>query len=76
MDTVLQYLKDNGVICKMVKDTRPEYGDFIAVFGYGNLTKKEIIQVIKSNNLLCIFFKAEIRKNEHKKKMLREEHLC
>ena len=69
IDNVLEYFKKNEVICKIVEDNRIEYGDFIAVFGYGKLTRKEIVKEIKDNNLLCMFFEGAIRQNEYNKKI-------
>jgi len=66
IDKIVEYFQENGVICKKVEDTRPEYGDFIAIFGYGNLTREEIVKSIRDNNLLCIFFESAIRENERK----------
>ena len=68
MDEVLEYFKENEVICKKVEDDREDYGDFIAVFGYGKLTRVQIVEHIKKNNLLCMFFESAIRENEYKKK--------
>ena len=69
IDNVLEYFKKNEVICKIVEDNRIEYGDFIAVFGYGKLTRKEIVKEIKNNNLLCMFFEGVIRQNKYNKKI-------
>lgn len=66
IEAVLKYFQENEVICKIIRDDRPSYGDFIAVFGYGKLTRAEIVEVIKKNNLLCMFFEATIRENERK----------
>ena len=68
IDKVLEYFKKNNVICKKVEDSRPEYGDFIAVFGYGNLTRKEIVKEIAENNLSVMFFESAIREDEYRKK--------
>ena len=68
IDKVLEYFKKNNVICKKVEDSRPEYGDFIAVFGYGNLTRKEIVKEIADNNLSVMFFESAIREDEYRKK--------
>lgn len=68
MDEVLEYFKENEVICKKVEDDREEYGDFIAIFGYGKLTRTQIVECAKKNNLLCMFFEGAIRENEWKKK--------
>lgn len=64
MEKVLKYFKENGVICKKVEDGRDEYGDFIAIYGYGSLTRKQIVNAIKEHNLLCMFFEENIRENE------------
>lgn len=68
IDKVLGYFKKNNVICKKVEDSRPEYGDFIAVFGYGNLTRKEIVKEIADNNLSVMFFEGAIHYDEYRKK--------
>lgn len=68
IDKVLAYFKQNEVICKKVKDSRSEYGDFIAVFGYGNLTREEIVNEIAGNNLQVMFFESAIHKDEYRKK--------
>jgi hypothetical protein len=68
INNVLEYFKKNEVICKKVEDNRVEYGDFIAIFGYGKLTRKEIVKEIKDNNLLCMFFEGAIRQDEYNKK--------
>lgn len=68
MDEVLKYFKENGVTCKKVKDDRKEYGDFIAIFSYGNLTRQEIVEQIEENNLMCMFFEGAIREDEYRKK--------
>ena len=70
MNKVLEYFKKNEVKCKKVEDNRKEYGDFIAIFGYGKLTRKEITKEIKDNNLLCMFFEGAIRQDEYNKKQL------
>jgi len=70
INKVLEYFKENEVICKKVEDNRKEYGDFIAIFGYGKLTRKEITQRIKDNDLLCMFFEGTIRQDEYNKKQL------
>jgi ubiquitin len=68
LDKVLEYFKQNEVKCKKVEDNRPEYGDFIAVFGYGKLTRKDIVKTIKENDLSCMFFEGTIRQDEYNKK--------
>lgn len=68
MEEALAYFKQNEVICKKVEDDREEYGDFIAIFGYGKLTRTQIIECIQNNNLLCMFFEGAIRENEWKRK--------
>lgn len=68
MEDVLEYFKKNEVICKKVEDNRKDYGDFIAIFGYGKLTRKDIVAKIKDNNLSCMFFEASIREDEYNKK--------
>ncbi len=67
IDEAVNYLKENGVKCKKVEDDRPEYGDFIAIFSYGELGEENIMKCISENNLLCIQFKSSIYKNERKK---------
>jgi hypothetical protein len=68
INKVLEYFGTNEVICKKVEDNRPEYGDFIAIFGYGKLTRQEIAKEIKDNNLLCMFFEGTIRQDAYNKK--------
>jgi hypothetical protein len=68
INNVLEYFKRNEVICKKVEDNRAEYGDFIAIFGYGKLTRQEIAKEIKDNNLLCMFFEGAIRQDVYNKK--------
>lgn len=68
IDNVLNYFKENGVKCKKVEDNREDYGDFIAIFGYGKLTRKEIVKEIKDNDLLCMFFEGTIREDEWNKR--------
>ena len=68
IDKVLEYFKKNNVICKKVEDSRPEYGDFIAVFGYGNLTREEIVKEIADNKLSVMFFEGAIREDDYRKK--------
>ena len=68
LEDALAYFQRNEVKCEIVRDDRPQYGDFIAVFGYGKLTRCDIAKVIKSNNLLCMFFESAIREDEYKKK--------
>jgi RNA-binding protein YlmH len=68
IDNVLEYFKKNEVNCKKVEDNRVNYGDFIAIFGYGKLTRKEIVREIEDNNLLCMFFEGTIRQDEYNKK--------
>ena len=67
MEKVLAYFKSKNVICKIVRDNRPEYGDFIAVFGYGELTRGQIVKKIAENNLLCMFFEQSIREDLYNK---------
>ena len=66
IDTVVKYLKENNVPCKKVEDGRENYGDFIAIFGYGNLARQDIAKQIADNNLSCMFFEGSIRENEYK----------
>lgn len=70
MDEALEYFKKNGVKCKKVDD-----GDhsFIAVFGYGKLTRKEIVKVIRERDLLCMFFEGAIREDERSKRLAADE---
>lgn len=72
IDDILGYFKKNNVICKKVEDNREEDGDFIAIFGYGKLTRKEIVKHIKDNNLLCMFFESSIREYEYNKRKLKQ----
>ena len=66
IDETVKYFKAHGVKCKKVEDDRPEYGDFIAIFSYGDLGEKEVMKCIADNNLLCIQFKQAIYKNERR----------
>lgn len=68
LDKALEYFQENGVICKKVEDDREDYGDFIVIFGYGNLTREQIAERIKADNLLCMFFEGAIGENERKKR--------
>jgi hypothetical protein len=68
IDTVVKYLQENNVRCKKVEDDREDYGDFIAIFGYGNLTREDIVKQIADNNLSCIFFESSIREDEYNKR--------
>lgn len=68
IDNVLNYFKENEVKCKKVEDNREDYGDFIAIFGYGKLTRKEIVKEIKDNDLLCMFFEGTIREDDWNKR--------
>lgn len=47
IDTVVRHLQENNVRCKKVEDDREDYGDFIAIFGYGDLTREDIVYVRK-----------------------------
>jgi hypothetical protein len=71
MENALEYFKKNEVKCKKVEDNREDYGDFIAIFGYGKLTRNEIVKKIKDNNLSCMFFEGAIREDEFNKKKQR-----
>lgn len=68
IDEVIKYLKQNNVRCKKVEDDREDYGDFIAIFGYGNLTREDIVKKIADNDLSCMFFEQGIRENEYSKR--------
>lgn len=68
IDDVIKYFQNHNVECKKVKDNRPEYGDFIALFSYGDLGREEVFKIIKENNLLCIEMKSAIYKNEKEKR--------
>jgi hypothetical protein len=70
VEEVLNYFKENEVICKKVEDDREGYGDFIAIFGYGKLTRAEIVDCIKNNNLSVMFFEGAIRQDVWKRKNL------
>lgn len=69
IEQVCNYFKTKNVRCKIVRDDRPEYGDFIAIFGYGELTRKEIVEKIAENGLLVMFFETSIREDLHEKHM-------
>lgn len=65
MEEAIRYFKENGVRCKKIEDGNQP---FIAVFGYGRLTRKEIVRVIERNGLLCMFFEGAIREDEYARK--------
>ena len=67
IDETVKYFQSHGVKCKKVEDDSPEYGDFIAIFSYGDLGDDKIMEHIRENNLLCIQFKSAIYENERKK---------
>ena len=67
IDETVKYFQSHGVKCKKVEDDSPEYGDFIAIFSYGDLGNDKIMEHIRENNLLCIQFKSAIYENERKK---------
>lgn len=67
IDTVVKYLQENNVRCKKVEDDREDYGDFIAIFGYGDLAREDIVKQIADYNLSCIFFECSIREDEYNK---------
>lgn len=66
MDKVLKYFIENEVRCKKVEDER---GDFIAIFGYGRLTRQQIVDEIRDNDLSCMFFESSIREDIYKRKI-------
>ena len=68
IDKVVKYLKENNVPCKKVEDDREDYGDFIAIFGYGDLTRNDIVKQIADNDLSCMFFEGSIREDEYSKR--------
>lgn len=72
IDETVEYFKEHGVKCKKVEDDDLDYGDFIAIFSYGDLGEKEVMKCIADNNLLCIQFKQAIRENERKKRAQNE----
>lgn len=63
IEKVLEYFRSKKVRCKIIRDSRPDYGDFIAVFGYGELTREKITEKISENKLLCMFFETSIRED-------------
>ena len=67
IEKVLKYFKSKNVRCKIIRDDRPEYGDFIAVFGYGELTREKIVEKIRENDLLVMFFESSIREDIYNK---------
>lgn len=73
INETVKYFKEHGVKCKKIEDDRPEYGDFIAIFSYGDLGEANIIKCIADNNLLCIQFKQSIYEDERKKMMEKNE---
>lgn len=68
IDEAVAYFKENGAKCKKVEDDSPEYRDYIAIFSFGNMTRREMVEVIASNDLACIFFESAIREDEYRKK--------
>ena len=68
IDKVVKYSQENNVPCKKVEDDREDYGDFVAIFGYGGLTREDIVKQIADNNLSCMFFDSSIRENEYNKR--------
>jgi len=71
MDTiekVAEFFKSHEVKCKVVRDNRQDYGDFIAIFSYGELTREKIVNKIKENGLYCMFFEESIREDLYKRK--------
>ena len=71
MDTiekVAEFFKSHEVKCKVVRDNRQDYGDFIAIFSYGELTREKIVNEIKENRLYCTFFEESIREDLYKRK--------
>lgn len=66
IEQVYKYFKSKQVRCKIVRDNRRDYEDFIAIFGYGELTRKEIVDEIAENNLCCMFFENSIREDLYK----------
>lgn len=73
INETVKYFKEHGVKCKKIEDDRPEYGDFIAIFSYGDLGEANIMKCIADNNLLCIQFKQSIYEDERKKMMEKNE---
>lgn len=67
IEKVLEYFISKNVRCKIVRDDRAEYGDFIAIFGYGDITRQKIIEKIKENDLSVMFFESSIREDIYKK---------
>jgi len=68
IDTVVRHLQENNVRCKKVEDDREDYGDFVAIFGYGDLTREDIVKEIADNNLSCMFFEGSIREDKYSKR--------
>jgi len=62
MGNTLVHLMACGVTCKSIFAVDDCHDDFIAVFGLGNLTEKRILEIIKKNNLLCIFQRSSYEK--------------
>lgn len=69
IDEAVDFFQKQGVRCKKVEDDRPDCRDFIAIFGFGNLSREEVVKVLEENGLLCIFFEKSIRE-ERRKKMI------
>lgn len=67
IEKVLEYFKSKKVRCKIVRDDRPEYGDFIAIFAYGELTREQIVEKIRENDLSVMFFESSIKEDIYSK---------
>jgi hypothetical protein len=68
IEKICDYFKSKNVKCKIVRDNRPDYGDFIAIFDYGELNREQIVEKISENNLSCMFFEQSIREGLYNKK--------
>ena len=68
LDSVVGYFIANGVKCRRIEDNRIGMSDFIAIFGLGNLTRKEIVDKIKENDLALMFFEGAIEEEKRNRK--------
>jgi len=68
IDNVVRHFKESGVKCRKIEDNRIGMSDFIAIFGLGSLTRKEIVEKIKENDLALMFFEGAIEQDERNRK--------
>ena len=67
MREVVDFFKENNVKCKISESETDDYQDSIVVFAYGDLTREQIVDKIKENNLCVMFFESSIREDIYKK---------